>query len=194
MSSDDEVRRRSVPKPAPSDDDSSSHQRVTQRQPRNASPSPPSPQSAIAFDPSSSDPPKSLMTRFIFTPIRMISFLISLALIGRRNQSYRVQQQTYTDPSIFSRMKQALFSLWQDAEPYPATQTTGVGPGDDRSKRRREEDLWTLKKKHRKMMRMEIKDALEMRKRVVVGLLVLMFLFCGCWFWIISWLWRRWMG
>jgi len=109
----------------------------------------------------------------------MISFLLSLALIDRRNRSYRIQQHAYVPPTLFGRIKQALFSPWQDPEPYrnfnPASGYGAQGGvGDDGGgKKRKEEAHWTWKRQHRKMMRLEVKDALEIRKRVVVGLVML---------------------
>lgn len=117
-------------------------------------------------------PPDSALTRFVLNPIRMLSFLLSLALIDRRNRSYRVQQHTYVSPTFFGRVKQALLSPWQELEPYRDSSSLRAA-GDDRNRgSRRDEESWTWKKKHRKMMRLEVRDALIIRKRVVFVLIL----------------------
>ena len=95
-------------------------------------------------------------------------------------------------------MKQALSSPWQDPEPYSdpgsvAQIASGEHAGDD-WKKRKEEDQWTMTKKHRKMMKMEIKDALEIRKRVVVGLVLLSVLSGVAGVLVVAILWRLWNG
>ena len=51
-----------------------------------------------------------------------------------------------------------------------------------------------MKKKHRKIMKMEIKDAVEIRKRVVVGLVVLSLLSGVGGVLVITISWRLWNG
>lgn len=51
-----------------------------------------------------------------------------------------------------------------------------------------------MTKKHRKMMKMEIKDALEIRKRVVVGLVLLSVLSGVAGVLVVAILWRLWNG
>lgn len=128
----------------------------------------------------------------------MISFLLSLALIDHRNRTYRVQQHTYAQSSVFGRMKQALSSPWRDSEPYVDMYSAAQGAGSESTgedlEKRKEKERWTMKKKHRKMMKMEIKDALVMRIRVVVALLFLVVLSGVVGVLMISMLWRMWNG
>jgi hypothetical protein len=59
-------------------------------------------------------------------------------------------------------------------EPHDAIGPKGTGP--DGNKRTRKREPWHLNKKIRKMARLEIGDAFEMRGRVMVGMVVAMVL------------------
>ncbi|KAI9842455.1 MAG: hypothetical protein M1837_007124 [Sclerophora amabilis] len=139
-----------------------------------------------------------LFTRFLIAPLTFLSFLLSLALIDRCNRVSRASLHAASPlpRSFLGRIGSALRSLWATEEPYAsqraaaggagagprrnAAQATAVGEkeGGSAEKKRDEvreggqKDVWTWKTKHRRMMRLEISEALEVRQRVVVGLLV----------------------
>ncbi|KAI9715748.1 MAG: hypothetical protein M1812_005746 [Candelaria pacifica] len=125
------------------------------------------------------DAADNIVTRLIITPILFLSFILSLFLVDRRNTSYRTTQHPSPPPTtLLAKLKHALVSPWQDAEPYRS------GNHQDGK-----EEKWRLHSKHRKMMRMEVSDAFELRGKVVVGIVVfgllagLGVLVCGWWIW-----------
>lgn len=95
-------------------------------------------------------------------------------------------------------MKKALSSPWQSQGSYSGpdspVQIAGIERTGDDWEKRKEAERWTMKKKHRKMMKMEIKDALEIRKQVVVGLVLLSVLSGIGGVLVITMLWRLWNG
>ncbi|KAF2740521.1 hypothetical protein EJ04DRAFT_508035 [Polyplosphaeria fusca] len=136
------------------------------------SPIPPSsPNHAQQDSQDTPDPPDSLITRAILTPLYMTSFLISLFLINRSSRARR----TASHPSQTSFLSYFSPRVYLDPEPYqdPLSSTwerrgstSHVEPhpfvGDEKKRG------WHLHKKIRKVARLEIGDAFEMRRHVVV--------------------------
>jgi len=141
------------------------------------------------------DDQESLLTRIILTPVLFISFLLSLFLVNYRNRARRTEAHS---PG-FSLLTYLAPSSWLDPEPYqdPDDSTWGrrgtighvephdaIGPrpdepGEEKPKQRKKKKSWHLNRKIRKMAKLEIGDALEMRGRMIVVMLVVLGLTCG---------------
>ncbi|KAH9860549.1 hypothetical protein J1614_011880 [Plenodomus biglobosus] len=131
---------------------------------------------------------ESLLTKIILTPILFISFIISLFLVNHRNRARRSKAHTTYSSSILSHLAP---SSWLDPEPYqdPTDSTWGregdpghvephdaIGPpkdaaGQGQKNKAKKRKSWHLNKKIRKVAKMEISDAFEMRGRVMVLML-----------------------
>ncbi|KAF2239201.1 hypothetical protein EV356DRAFT_166335 [Viridothelium virens] len=130
------------------------------------SPSPPnSPETSHETGPS--DPSESFFTQLILSPLLFTSFLLSLFLVDRRNRAYRVSEHptTSTVASVLSRIAPA---KWWDPEPYGTHNGGNDGSGD------RPKQPWYIKKKHRKIAKMEVSEAFELRTSVIFGIVVTM--------------------
>jgi hypothetical protein len=119
--------------------------------------------------------------------VLFISFILSLSFVNLRDRAHR----TYAHSSA-SFLTYLYPSTWLDLEPYqdPDDATWGRGastahvePNDaigpkpsvppvEGGKKRKKS--WHLNKKIRKMAKLEIGDALEMRGKVIVGMLAVM--------------------
>ncbi|KAF2749619.1 hypothetical protein M011DRAFT_456411 [Sporormia fimetaria CBS 119925] len=163
--------------------------------------------SASAPSSPSNDSPEdrdSLFTRLILTPLLSTSFLLSLFLINlfdRLRRSRTSSSSTNpTHPSLLNRLTSTL-----NPEPYQDPHRTSwvrrdatsshVGPCDPllnpRRKEEEKEEHWYLRKKIRKIARLEIGDALEMRGRVMgVMVFVMAVLLLGV-LWVLWWVVRR---
>lgn len=106
--------------------------------------------------------------QLIVTPLTMISFIFSLVLIDRQQRQWRLSQHSSEATAGWSR-------AWLDPEPYqapavPEQANEKAAPakgGNDTTY-----SGWYTRKKKRAIARMEISDALEMRKRVAFALFV----------------------
>lgn len=105
--------------------------------------------------------------QLIITPLSMISFIFSLVLVDRQQRQWRLSQQHSPDTTAgWSR-------AWLDPEPYQAHPNARQENGRVSEKGSATTPSgWYHRKKKRALARMEISDAFEMRKRVVVALLV----------------------
>lgn len=137
--------------------------------------------------------------QIILTPLLFTSFLLSLFLVNRSDRARR-----HTSSSRSSTLL-SYFSpyAWIDPEPYqdPTNSTwerrgstTHVAPHDaisprdadsdaaQQKKEKQKQRSWHLNKKIRKVARLEISDAFEMRGRVMLGMGVVMVgLVLGVW-------------
>ncbi|USP79895.1 uncharacterized protein yc1106_07169 [Curvularia clavata] len=122
-----------------------------------------------------------LLTRILLTPLLFTSFLLSLFLVNYRNRVRRTQTNA---PATSSLLTYLVPSRWFDPEPYqdPLDATWGhrnasaphAEPHDAISPRPGEHEKrgsWHLHKKIRKVAKLEVGDALEMRGRVMVGMM-----------------------
>jgi hypothetical protein len=130
----------------------------------------------------------------------MTSFLLSLFLV---NHSNRTRRTTTTSPSFFSKL-----SLNLNPEPYQDASnstwdrrgsTTHVSPNEAISPRqskqqKQKKNSWHLHKKIRKVAKLEIGDALEMRGRVMALMLgMIVGVLCVGWMgirWVLGVVWR----
>ncbi|KAF2876329.1 hypothetical protein BDV95DRAFT_625608 [Massariosphaeria phaeospora] len=163
------------------------------------------------------EPHISVLKRIILTPFLITSFLISLALINRSDRARR-HQQRQTTPARNSLLAYLTPSTWyrhfQDPEPYQDPSSTAwssststsshhephaaISPRapdlQTQSQSRNKRTSWHLHKKIRKVARLEISDAFEMRRRVIVVMVgVLVVCGVGVWLgvrWVVGWLWR----
>ncbi|KAH7132487.1 hypothetical protein B0J11DRAFT_228497 [Dendryphion nanum] len=162
--------------------------------------------------------PEPLLTRILLTPLLMTSFLLSLFLINHRDRRRRLH--SHPNPPSTSTLSTLLSYLSPSAlispEPYqdPTSSTwvrndssirtqTHVSPhaalnpegfhhqegkGDGKKKR-----AWYLRRKIRRVARLEVSDAFEMRGRVMGAMLVLfglLFAALGMGLkWVLQWIW-----
>ncbi|EMD62061.1 hypothetical protein COCSADRAFT_227627 [Bipolaris sorokiniana ND90Pr] len=156
-------------------------------------PSPPSSPAGALHD--SNEP---LLARIILTPVFFTSFLLSLFLVNYRNRARR----THAHASTSSLLAYLVPSRWLDPEPYqdpddstwgrrdtaphvephnaispkPDAQSRFVRPGGKKKK------SWHLNKKIRKVAKLEIGDALEMRGRMIAAMAAFVVLAgVACW-------------
>ncbi|KAF2792734.1 hypothetical protein K505DRAFT_325976 [Melanomma pulvis-pyrius CBS 109.77] len=142
----------------------------------NTSPPSPSPPSSPQNGPQ--EPQEALITRILLTPIIFTSFLISLFLINRSDRARRTTSHRSSPTTWFYFSP----SLWIDPEPYqdPDASTwassstshyephSALNPDNRGGGGAKKRTSWHLNKKIRKMAKLEISDALEMRGRVTV--------------------------
>ena len=118
-----------------------------------------------------------------------ISFIFSLFLVNYRDRARRTEAH-----SSYSFLSYFYPSTWLDPEPYqdPDDSTWGsrgaaghfepnetIGPRKDAQsevEKKKEKKSWHLHKKIRKVAKLEISDAFEMRGRIIAVLLVVMVL------------------
>ena len=130
--------------------------------------------------------------KILLTPLLFTSFLLSLFLVNYRNRVRRTQTNAPNGSSLLTYL---VPSRWLDPEPYqdPLDTTWGrrnaaaphAEPHDAISPRPGQHEKrasWHLHKKIRKVARLEVGDALEMRARVMVGMMAGLVLVCvvGC--------------
>lgn len=102
-------------------------------------------------------------TQLLLTPLTMISFLISLSLVDRQQRQWRLSQHSsaesaspwfhFTSPEPYQHSNDG---TWKHSSNVPSQ---NVEANTFRG--------WYRQKKHRAMAKMEINDALEMRRRVL---------------------------
>jgi hypothetical protein len=128
--------------------------------PQHSSPpllTPRSPSSSTYLSSSSTPPPEepdSFITHYIYTPLFFASFLLSFLLVDNRNHE------------CVSKARPQLTSAVSGSR----SSSTSIRSSRD------EEEKWIWRAKHRKMAKLEIGQALEMRQWValgIVGMLVL---------------------
>lgn len=119
-----------------------------------------------------SDHEESFVTHFFLPPIMMVSFLLSLFVVDRNQRAWRRSQHGSSSSSYFSI--QPILS-WLDPEPYqepqdstwqtdaPATTSDGGVPAAIKPK----SEHW-VHGKHRRLAKLTLGDALEMRGRVAI--------------------------
>ncbi|KAH7072981.1 hypothetical protein BKA63DRAFT_55129 [Paraphoma chrysanthemicola] len=154
----------------------------------------PSPPSSPSQGPVADTEKEPLLARIILTPILFISFILSLSFVNLRDRA----QRTYAHSSA-SFLTYLYPSSWLDIEPYQdpddsrwsRPDSTGhVEPSDAISPENGEQmdgkhkgkSSWHLHKKIRKVAKLEISDAFELRGRVIVMMVVVMALgLAGMW-------------
>ena len=153
-------RSRSRPKHSKNKSDSFLELPITPMQ----SPSPPgSPQPPNESSPSANS--ESLFSQLILSPLLFTSFLLSLFIVDRHNRAYRVSEHPST-PTAASVLSRVIPSKWWDPEPYETFSGGNDGAADHKKQ------PWYIKKKHRKIAKMEATDAFELRTCVIFGIVV----------------------
>ncbi|OJD31072.1 fe-containing alcohol protein [Diplodia corticola] len=135
---------------------------------------------------SQDDGDEPALKKLVLTPLLFASFIISLFLVDRRNRAYRLAEHPpsrsppwwsyfspwqWLDPEPYRHMPN---STWQDASASGASGADGGVPGiDGRAELdggRQADRPWFVSKMHRKVVRLEFREAFEMRRRVLVAL------------------------
>lgn len=131
--------------------------------------------------PAQSDRQASMLQELISTPFLMISFLLSLLYVDREQRLWRVAQHRDSDVSLWNKL--SIWS-WFDPQPYqePSDTTWQHGvPSSHAPMPTR--PAWFNRKKHRKMFSMEFHDALQIRGRVMIFMIVWLAILIALCFW-----------
>lgn len=115
------------------------------------------------------------------TPVMALSFIFSLLFVTRQERAWRVSQHGSTTGSRWSKL--SIWS-WLDPNPYQDPQDSTwnghTGPSDHVAGTRGgapvpafvDHKAWVTNKKHREMANLEIGDALEMRGKMAIAMIV----------------------
>ncbi|TKX20340.1 hypothetical protein C1H76_7494 [Elsinoe australis] len=172
--------------------------------------------STFSTSPASSSESDTLWTRTVRNPIAFVSFLFSLSYVDWRERAWRVAQRGQSGGLAESLWGWLSVWNWGEARPWQdeSDSTWGVGGADGAGEERRGEGgagrvgggtamkgeaeygrqgSWPIRKKLRKMAKLEVGDALEIRgvftALVLAGLVGVVI---GMWL-VGRWAWR-WMG
>ncbi|KAK8874914.1 hypothetical protein PGQ11_005428 [Apiospora arundinis] len=117
---------------------------------------------------------QSKLYRMVMTPVNLISFILGLWLVDLKYRCQRGHNHSRTSSS--SASSSAWYSpawLWKPRREQPYDWVGGAGPTPVR---KQNEDRFYYHTKQKKLMRMEAAEALQLRNRVIVGMvLVAMF-------------------
>lgn len=109
----------------------------------------------------------------------MISFLFSLCVVDSQQRAWRVAQRADSEP--WTLWKKLSPWTWWNAEPYqsshdstwqhavPATSSSDSADGTVPAAVV-DTDHWFTRKKHRKMAKLTVSDAIDMREGMALGL------------------------
>jgi hypothetical protein len=131
-------------------------------------------------------------SKFILIPLTTISFILSLSLVDFRDRTYRAREHS-------SRPNSGGWSLnelrqWLDPEPYSEPETDEWLPLTDSSQyqvtgleyngnepyiKEHGGQKWVRRKKHRAVAKMQLGDAWDLRRSIMVMLLLCVLLICG---------------
>jgi len=127
---------------------------------------------------------QSWASQLVLTPVLMVSFLFSLCYVDHRQRAWRTAQQ---DPLIHSSVWSRISAwTWLDPEPYQSPDNTSWGYRQDSTPGVSvPQPAWITRKKHRKMARLEVTDAFQMRGRVMFFTAVWLCLGIACASWMI---------
>jgi hypothetical protein len=109
------------------------------------------------------------------TPLIVVSFILSLVVVEHRNRARRVSANSSNNESWGASLRN-----WLDPEPYqdPSDSTWGQSASSDSGKQGTDgavphstKHRWFTRKKHRKMARLQLTDALELRGAVLICVL-----------------------
>lgn len=118
---------------------------------------------------------KTDINKLIIAPITFVSFLISLAVVDTRNSSLRTHYHSQAHPApsttLYGRLTHKLHTLIWREQPYAYVKSPNARHGED--KKGAAEEPWHWNTKQKQMMRMEVSDAFEMRKTVVVVMIAI---------------------
>ena len=128
---------------------------------------PPSPPRSLRLSstPQPSERPESFFSQLILSPLLFTSFLLSLFLVDRNNRAYRVSERL-SSPATVSALSRVFPSKWWDPEPYPTSDIAINGAAYQKKQ------PWYIKKKHRRVAKLEVTEAFELRTSVILGLII----------------------
>lgn len=115
---------------------------------------------------------QSSLYQTIMTPINFISFILSLYLVDSHYHDRRMQEHS----ERYGRLPSWLLPSWLGRllfRPHPYGWVGRTGTNGAKSER------WYYHTKQRKLMRMEVADAFEMRRPILLALSVVAF--CAAW-------------
>lgn len=133
--------------------------------------------------------------QLLIAPITFISFIVSLAIIDNRNASLRhhIHSPSYppTPGGLFGQVKNTFHSWVYRRQPYAYIKSLAAlereKSGDNVKGKAAKEEPWHWNTKQKKMMKMEVADAFEMRKWVVGVMAVAAAAFAAGGVWLVSW-------
>ncbi|THX01051.1 hypothetical protein D6D17_06293 [Aureobasidium pullulans] len=120
----------------------------------------------------------SLLSQIVLGPLTMISFLFSLCVVDSRQRAWRISQHQHDSGPWWKKLSPW---TWWNAEPYqspqdstwqhavPATTTLDGADGTVPASAVNT-DHWHTRKKHRKMARLTLSDAIDMREGMAIML------------------------
>jgi hypothetical protein len=136
--------------------------------------------------------PLTLPLKILLTPLLFTSFLLSLFLVNHHNRSRRTAAHPSSSSSLFASFVPA---RWLDPEPYQnqadstwsqrAVGHDGSMDGGAAGSRKR----WHFNDKIRKMARLEVTDAFEIRYLVMASMVVVWLGICAAVYMGLRWLW-----
>lgn len=128
------------------------------------------------------NPPQSTLYKLIMTPLIFISFVVSLTLIDFRHSARRSHYHAEPGDSRMPKWLHRLLYRYQRYQYVPVdSQGQPVGEKTD--------GHWYYHSKQRKLMKMEVDEAFEVRGTVLVVLgLVSLCVLWGVW-WALGWMW-----
>ncbi|KAI5236528.1 hypothetical protein E4T42_09448 [Aureobasidium subglaciale] len=135
----------------------------------------------------------SLYSRIVLGPLTMISFLLSLCVVDSQQRAWRVAQRSDSEP--WPWWKKLSPWTWWNAEPYqsphdttwqhavPATISSDDGADGTVPAPAVDTAHWHTRKKHRKMAKLTVSDAIDMREGMAKTLVTagLLGMFCVVW-------------
>lgn len=161
----------------------------------------PSPPSSPTQRPVADGDQDSLLGRIVLTPVLFVSFILSLTFVNFRDRVHRTRLNSNN-----SLLAYLYPSSWLDPEPYqnphdsswgrrgpaghvePSDAISPKDDGQDENGTTKRKRSWHLNKKIRKVAKLEVSDAFEMRGRFIVAMLLMMAL--GS---IVLWMSLKWM-
>jgi hypothetical protein len=130
-------------------------------------------------------PPQILLTPLFFT-----SFLLSLFLVNHHNRSRRTAAHPSSSPSLFASF---VPTRWLDPEPYQnqadSTWSQRAVGHDGTMNGGAGRNKWHFNKKIRKMVRLEVSDAFEIRHLVMASMVLVWLGVCFAVYMGLRWLW-----
>ncbi|KAL5121948.1 hypothetical protein ACEQ8H_000164 [Pleosporales sp. CAS-2024a] len=140
----------------------------------------PSPPGTPTQQPVAEEDQDSLLSKIILTPVLFVSFILSLTIVNFADRAHRAR--AHSNNSLFTYLYP---SSWLDPEPYQdpdkstwdrrGTSThvephDAIGPKQGGQPEKKRMRPWHLHRKIRKVAKLEISDAFDMRGKVMVGM------------------------
>ncbi len=135
------------------------------------------------------------MLQLLIAPITFVSFLLSLALIDNRNASLRyhihASSPSPASDGIYGWAKNTLHSWVYRPQPYAYVISPDLlqrqKSGEIVKEQAAKVEPWHWKTKQKTMMKMEVADAFEMRKWVVLAMAAAVAVFAALAVLLVSW-------